>query len=456
MALAVAAGEISAEEVTTAHIARIERLNPALNAVVEVRHQALEDARAIDAARMNGEHIGEFAGVPISVKAEIDVAGSATTSGVVSLRDRVPTVDAPTVERLRRAGAVVIARTNMPDLGMRLHTDSGLYGATINPWDSKVTPGGSSGGDAVAVATGMVCLGVGSDIGGSLRNPATCCGIASLKPGLGTIPVAYEGVTRIPPSEQLMCVQGPLARRVEDLEAAFAILEGPHERDPWSLIPSPVATAAKGTNRVAVTACPPGGSVDPRVAEAVSSSARALEVAGYEVEEVDPPMIEELFEVWRALMANGEFLADQPELTLGDGVSRFLALTMTEADGDSNRGALAEALADRHHLALSWIEFLSRYPLVLGPVWTSLPWEVGFDISGTGQAHEVLRRARLTLAANALGIPSVVVPAALADGLPVGVQIIGGPGSEKRCLAAARYVEDACGTFTPIEGPVGA
>jgi amidase len=254
LARMIAGAEVSSAEVIEAHLARIEAVNPKLNAVVRV---LADDARAraaqADLAMARGEPLGPLHGVPFTVKENIDMAGLPTTSGVRALANAVAPSDAPVVERMRGAGAIAIGRTNLPDMGLRVHTESSLHGLTRNPWNPGRTAGGSSGGEAAALATGMSPIGLGNDIGGSLRNPASACGIASIKPSAGRIPDA--GVV---PNEdrllavQLMQVQGPMARRVADLRLGFQVLMGAHPRDPWSIdapfagrpAPRPIRVAA--------------------------------------------------------------------------------------------------------------------------------------------------------------------------------------------------------------------
>ncbi len=196
LAAAIRNREVTSREVVEAHLARIDAVNPALNAIVRrLDDEARMSADAADARVAAGDRLGALHGVPFTVKENIDVAGTPTTQAVVALAEAVAATDAPVVERLRAAGAIPIGRTNLPDLGLRLHTDSALHGLTRNPWNAAVTAGGSSGGEASALASGMSPLGLGNDIGGSLRNPAHCCGIAAIKPTAGIVPHATE----IPP-----------------------------------------------------------------------------------------------------------------------------------------------------------------------------------------------------------------------------------------------------------------
>src|SRR4051794_1879264 len=252
----IAEGSVSAREVVDAHLERIEAVNPHLNAITVV---LAEEARAAaDAADSNPESLGPLHGVPFTVKENIDVAGTATTSGIPALAEAIAPIDAPQVERMRAAGAIPIGRTNLPDFGLRIHTDSSLRGLTRNPWDPGVTAGGSSGGEASALASGMSPLGLGNDVGGSLRNPAHCCGIASIKPTAGRVPHA----TVIPPEDwgpamQAMCVEGVMARHVEDVRLGLRLVNGADPRDPQS-VPVPLDQPAVA-KRVAVVPEPPGG-----------------------------------------------------------------------------------------------------------------------------------------------------------------------------------------------------
>lgn len=188
LAQMIRSGETTSREVVAAHLARIEDVNARVNAVVEVRaEEALAEADRADAVLRAGEAVGALHGVPFTTKTNINVANYATTQGSFALADLMASVDAPLVERMRGAGAVMLARTNMPDLGLRLNTESSLYGPTHNPWRHGYTAGGSSGGEAAALAAGMTPIGFGNDIGGSLRNPAFCCGVASIKPSRGRV-----------------------------------------------------------------------------------------------------------------------------------------------------------------------------------------------------------------------------------------------------------------------------
>ena len=319
--------EVSSREVVQAHLDRIEAVNPHLNAIVRLLpDQALAAADAADRAVADGARLGPLHGVPFTVKENIDLAGTPTTQGVPALAEAVAPVDAPQVERLRAAGAIPIGRTNLPDFGLRVHTDSALHGLTRNPWNPQRSPGGSSGGEAAALATGMSPLGLGNDLGGSLRNPAHCCGVASIKPSAGAVPAA----TVIPPEDlnisfQLMAVDGVLARRIADVRAGFTAIAGQHPRDPLS-VPAVFTDLAPGERpAVAVLPEPPGGSTHPGVAAAVRRAADALADDGFKVTEAVPPDYEQAIDLWSTiLIADLRVMKPVLDQLMGAGGRQFL------------------------------------------------------------------------------------------------------------------------------------
>src|SRR5215467_3695445 len=278
LAQRIARRQLSSAEVIDAHLARIDAVNPALNAVVRVLADEARAAAALaDKKLAAGETVGPLHGVPFTVKENIDMAGLPTTWGLPALAQAIVPADSPVVERMRAAGAIPIGRTNLPDMALRVHTVSSLHGLTKNPWHPGRTAGGSSGVEASALASGMTPLGLGNDIGGSLRNPANACGIASIRPSAGRVPDAgYVPTQEHLLAVQLMDVQGPMARRVADVRLGLRILIGAHPRDPWSIDAPFEGPALARPIRVAVMAEPPGGRTDPAVAAAVRRAAKAL------------------------------------------------------------------------------------------------------------------------------------------------------------------------------------
>ena len=452
LAAAIASKEVTAREVVDAFLDRIERVNPSVNAVtVVLADEARRAADAADEALAAGEPVGPLHGVPFSVKENIDLTGSATTQGVVAMKDAVPPLDAPQPARLKAAGAIPIARTNMPDFGLRWHTDNGLHGATRNPWDGSRTPGGSSGGEAVALATGMTPLGLGNDLGGSLRVPSYCCGTAALKPTIGRIPQA-SSIEPLDPTLaiQLMAVEGPMARHVRDLRLVYELAAGPDARDPSS-VPAPLAGPPPPTPvRVAVVSDPGGLGVDPIVAQGVRAAADALADAGYDVVDAQPPKLAEAFDAWSAaVLWDVAVMRTQIDPLLADDARRFLddALQLVDLTPE----VLATAYVQRHSAAREWSVFQVDHPVIVGPVMTQRPYAVGHDLAGVGPVDEIRTSLRLTLVLNGLGLPAVAVPTGVVDGLPTGVQVIAGRYREDLCLDAAEAIERRLGTVTPID-----
>ena len=447
----IRSGACSSREIIEAHLERIEAVNPLVNAVVEVRpDEVRREADAADAAHKAGESLGPLHGVPFTIKINIDVAGYATSEGTVALKDFMATEDAPTVERMRASGAVALARTNMPDLGLRVNTVSELYGSTHNPWRHGLTAGGSSGGEAAAIATGMSPIGLGNDIGGSLRNPAYACGIASIKPSRGRVP-DYNASSTIDQAinAQVMLAQGVLARHVGDVRRGLEVVMGAHRRDPQS-IDAPLE-GREVSRRVALVPEPSGGTTDPNVAEGVRVAGRALEAAGYEVEEIEPPMLFESYLAWAELQITSmNMTAPLLDLLLGEDAKRFIQL----ADAGF-APASAESMflmhQSRWRVASEWRQFMTDYPLVVGPTWTQPPFELGFDVEDAESALKVIEMIRFVLPANLLGLPAACVPTGIVNGLPTVAQIIGNLLREDLCLDAAQVVEESVGVLTPID-----
>jgi amidase len=443
----------SSRDVVQAHLDRIEAVNPTVNAVNAVlADEALAAADEADAAIARDEHTSPVHGVPFTVKETIDLAGSPTTQGVAALAEAIPPLDAPAVANLRATGAIPFARTVAPDLALRWHTDNALHGPTRNPWDATRTPGGSSGGEAAALATGMTPLGVGSDLGGSLRWPSACCGTSALRPTLGRVPIATSlEPANAPLTMQLMAVQGPMARGVLDLRVALEIMSRPSDRDPWHA-PVPVAgSALENPIRVAVATDPSGRGVDAAVAGGVRRVADALADAGYAVEDMPLPAVADASDVWmRLVLSEIRMLWSLFQPIIADDARRFLQHAL-ELQPPIDQAGYGNAFMARQGIARTWTQFQSEYPLVLGPVATQLPFAVGADLAGADAVDGIRHTLDLTLLCNCLGLPAVALPAGTADGLPVGVQVIGPRYREDVCLTAAWEIERALGTITPID-----
>jgi amidase len=449
----IAAREVSSVEVVNAHLDRIEDVNPRVNAIVRrLDVTARQAAEAADRAVAAGSPLGVFHGVPMTVKENIDVAGTPTTNAVTALAEFIVTTDAPVVERMRSAGAIPIGRTNLPDFGLRVATESSLHGITRNPWNPDLTAGGSSGGEAVALATAMSPIGLGNDLGGSLRNPAHCCGIASIKPSTGLVPSASE----LPPEDssimmQLMSVEGVMARRVADVRAGLLAIAGPHLRDPKAL-PIRLIEAVSGRPlRVALLAEPPGGDTDPGIAASIRAAADALANAGAEVVEACPATYARAIELWSSLLITDiRELMPMLELVLGADARTFLGFA-EQVNPESTIATFSAGLIERSAVERDFHRFLHAHDVLLSPTWAMRAFPHGADVASLEGGLHTLSTMRPVLPANLLGLPAAVVPVGLADGMPVGAQVTARRCGDLVALQVAEMLEDVFGLMTPIE-----
>ena len=456
-------GAISSREATESCLARLDAVNPRINAVVDLlADEALAAADRADAAIRRGEAPGTLHGVPVTVKINVDYAGRATTNGVTAFANMSAERDSIPVANLRKAGAVILGRTNVPGFSTRYFTDNDLHGRTLNPWDAGRTPGGSSGGAAAAVAAGIGPIGHGNDRAGSVRYPAYACGVAGLRPSLGRVPdfnpsaAEERGI-----SSQMANVQGPLARTVGDIRLGLAALAAPDPRDPWS-VPVPLGEPEAGRSRAAIVPSLPGIDADPAVTEALRQAGRWLEDAGYGVEEATPPRLDEagaLF--WPILMAEERAATSAERAASSSGIERYGDEAVKRARrsvrayaGDLDYETYVRAVASRTTMLREWNAFFERYPILVMPVSWQRPFPIDLDQKGDDAVREMLDAVRPTLAVSLLGLPGLAVPVGLADGVPVGVQIVAARFGEERLLAAGEAIEARAPIATPID-PVG-
>ena len=454
VAALVRSRQVSATEVAQVALTRLAQVNPALNAIVEHRpDEVMAQARGIDQALARGEDPGPLAGVPVTTKVNIDQSGYATTNGLRSQQGLIATANSPVAESLLRAGAVLLGRTNTPAFSYRWFTGNLLHGTTVNPRDPRLTPGGSSGGAAAAIAAGIGHLAHGTDIAGSIRYPAYACGVHGLRPSFGRV-AAYNPTA---PAErsiggQIMAVSGPIARTIADLRLGLQVLARPDPRDPW-WVPAPLV-GPDSPRRAALCLRPDGLDSVPEVCAALLDAAARLRDAGWVVDEVDqlPPL--------------QETVALQIALWMGDGYQGMVDAAQREGDagaiaalaGQAARlremkiGDLSSALSRRLGIARAWQLFLAeRYPVVLLPVSGELPFEIDLDLQGEA-AYERVWKAQLTMIALPLtGLPALTVSTSLAGRTPVGVQIVAGRFREDLCLAAGAAIEAGGTPVAPID-----
>ncbi|MFE7116336.1 amidase [Streptomyces sp. NPDC057654] len=455
-AAAVRRADISAVELIDSHLDRIAEVNPQVNAVTQLMaEQARTAAERTDRRRAAGETLGPLAGVPFTVKESTAVEGVPTTFGTERFRALVAPADAPPVARLRAAGAIPIGHSNMPTLILAgMHTRSELFGDTVNPWDSTRTPGGTSGGDAVSVATGMAAIGLGNDSGGSVRIPAQFCGVAGLKPSTGRFPADHRafGPDDPGPASQMLVTDGPLARSVGDLRLVYEALAGADPRDPRAVPVPAYGEPLPGPVKVAVVPDPGGHGVHPAIRGAVTSAADALADAGYDVREVgDVPRLDEALEAYGRITVT-EFAPTWPAVRklLGEGGDRYIAAAMEDTP-PATAEELMKLMGAWLNIRRSWAEFLDAHPLLLGPSFTEPPVEPGLESRDKAGRDRVGSAMRLCTVTSFVGVPGVAVPTGVVDGLPAGVQIVGRAFREDMCLAAAQSIEDRLGVLTPLD-----
>ncbi|MDB5413700.1 MAG: putative amidase [Rubritepida sp.] len=448
----VHAREVSAREVTLSALGRLDAVNPRLNAVIQfMPEQALAAAEVVDQAIARGETPGLLAGVPVTVKVNTDQAGFVTTNGLKIQKDQMAAADNPVVANLKRAGAVIIGRTNTPAFSVRWFTSNDIHGETFNPRDKGLTPGGSSGGAASATAAGIGAIGHGTDIGGSVRYPAYACGIHGLRPTLGRIPAWNPSGPDRDIGPQLMAVSGPLARTIPDLRLALAAMSARDPRDPW-WVPAPLE-GPKTPKRVALCVAPEGMKVAPVIAAVLRDAAERLRAAGWEVEEVAsvPPLREPArlqAQLWLATLPRGGMAAVERE---DEATSLAVYRHMAGLSGAPGLIDFQDALTARVGFLREWILFFERYPVVMLPVSGELPFANHADQNGA-EAFAAIMEAQLTqVGLPLLGLPGLSVATGLAGTAPLGVQLIGGRYREDLLLAAGEDIAAAGTPPSPID-----
>jgi amidase len=433
----------------------LDAVNPTINAVVDHRpEEVLAEADRVDAAIARGEDAGLLAGVPVTIKVNADQAGFATTNGLRLQAEVIAREDNPVVANLRKAGAVLLGRTNAPAFSLRWFTNNLLYGATKNPRDPSLTPGGSSGGAAAAVATGIGHLAHGTDIGGSIRYPAYACGVHGLRPSLGRIPAFNAALPERPIGPQLMATAGPIGRTIADLRAGLAAMAARDVRDPWWM-PVPLE-GPKLPKRVALCLRPDGLAVKPEIVIALQDAAKRLEAAGWEVEEIETiPSMREATEL-------------QVRLWLGEGFAGLMAAAEREGDPGAlavlryvqhaaaalPADVVATTLIRRAGLTREWLLFLETHPVVLLPVSAELPFPDDLDLQGDAALARVMEAQLTQTGLPLMGLPGLVVSTGLVGTAPVGVQIIAQRFREDLLLLAGEAIEAGGTPPSPID-PVG-
>ena len=443
-------GRLDAEEAVASAVERMRAVNLDLNAVVvDMGDAAIERARALDKARVDGAEPGPLHGVPVTIKTNVDQKGQATSNGLVALKDFIAPDDAPLVRMLESAGAVVIGRSNVPELSYRLDTDNPLHGRTHNPWGRHLTAGGSSGGAGSAVMAGMGALAHGSDIAGSLRCPAMANGGVTLKPGLGRV-AAWNPSQKVERGmlTQAMSVQGLITRHARDLALAMPVIIQPDPHDPYH-VPLPwQGGAVEEPLRVGFTTETFGLDLHPALEHALHRAREALGDAGYLVEDITPPDMRAIgTDGFRALMAEVALLMEEDIHKLGSPVIAEVMAGYMDIFPRCDAAEFQRLAGRRSHYARQWSLALQRHPLVLCPFMA----QPTFGPDADRDVKAVMGRGFWVYGVNFTGLPAGYVSTGVADlpqgPVPVGVQIIGRRWREDLIVQAMAAIEDRLGSL---------
>jgi amidase len=440
----------SCREVMASVVGRIRARNPQLNAIVyDYTEEALAEAARADQDLAQDRVRGPLHGVPVTIKENVDQRGKPTPNGLPAFEKIIAPDDAPLVRNLREAGAVIVGRTNTPELSMRATTDNPLHGRTLNPWHPEASPGGSSGGAGAAAAAGFGPIHHGNDIGGSLRFPAFACGVATVKPTPGRIPAwnpsatAERGLLA-----QLMSVQGAICREVRDVRLATEIMARRDARDPWwAPVPFQGEPVARPV-RVAFTRNPHGYPIHPEITAALRRVAGWLGEAGYAVEEVEPPPITEPARAWFAVaVAEMRVFLFPAAREHGSPTIQTIFGWYEQMTDVVDPAGYMLGVAERTRMTRAWSVFLEQYPLVLTPFLMRPTFSWNYDARGFAETRDLFDAAIYSYGVNYLGLPAGVVPVGLVEGLPAGVQIVGRRFREDLILDAMAVVEGQAGVL---------
>ncbi len=446
----VRTGKVSAVEVTKNALARLAKVNPKINAVViEMPEEALSAAHRIDEAIAKGNKTGILSGVPVTIKVNVDQVGHATTNGLQLQRDLIATTDSPVVSNLRKAGAIIVGRTNTPAFSLRWFTRNSIHGHTLNPHNPAITPGGSSGGAAASVASGICAIGHGSDIGGSVRYPAYACGVHGLRPSLGRIPAMnFTGPDRHI-GGQLMAVSGPLARSIADIRIAFEAMAMEDLRDPW-WTPVPINLPLK-RKCAALTVNPDELDVEPEVEQALRDAAKKLENAGWKVTETECPPLRKpaLLQaiLWLAeYRRNPQVIADE-----NDPDANFIYAQMDALCPDTDLEGLLDTIQNRATLVREWQLFLDQYPVLICPVSAEPPFRDQLDVESPAAFRRVMEAQLTQIGLPLMALPGLTVTTSMLGNTPIGVQLVAGRYHENALLLAGETIEQQGVAISPVD-----
>lgn len=452
LAARVRAKEVSAREAAQTALERLAAVNPSINAVVDYRPEdTLAQAELIDAAIARGEQPGMLAGVPVTVKVNVDQAGYATTNGVTLQRDLIAQSNSPVVDNLRKAGAIILGRTNTPAFSYRWFTSNLLHGSTRNPRDAALTPGGSSGGAAAAVAAGIGHLAHGTDIAGSIRYPAYACGVHGLRPTLGRVPAYNAALPERGIGPQLTAVSGPIGRTIHDLRLGLAAMSAADPRDPW-WVPAPLQ-GPEAPRVAALCIRPDGLQTAPEVEAALRDAAQRLRDDGWRVDEIDnTPPLKDASDLQIVLWLSDGYAAMEANAIKEGDPGALTALAGHKRRAESlDLPAFSQTFVRRATLLRMWQQFLENYPVLLLPVSAEPPFPDGLDLQGDAAYARVWTAQMTQIGLPFLGLPALTVSTAMHGKSPLGVQLVANRYREDLCLLAGESIERGGVPPSPVD-----
>lgn len=456
----IRARAVSPVEIVEAQLDRIGRLNSRLNAIVSLASDAVDRAREAEASIMRGADVGPLHGLPITIKDTIETKGLLTTSGSLLRAAHIPLDDAPAVALLKAAGAIVLGKTNVPEMAIPYECDNPIFGRTNNPHDLSLTPGGSSGGEAAAISACLSPAGLGSDLSGSIRVPAHFCGIVGLKPTTARVPVAGHFPPAIGPSVA-GAVVGPMARHVEDLALMLKVLtrsQAVDSTDAYEASVRPASFDFRGW-RAAAYVDEKRAPVTNETYQALRDALDALRMAGLVITEEEPPGLGRAIDLWPALFLHASAVQLKEIYSGHEGQAGPVvraAITSADRMPPPSSGEIGSSWREREALCAALDHWMSDTPLIVAPVGAVPAFEHGASrVHAGGNDLSIFRAFGYSRAFNVLGLPAVSVPTGRSrEGLPIGVQIVGRPFEDESVLAAALIIEKTLGGWTQPELPM--
>lgn len=441
--------DVSCKETVEAHLAQIDACNPSLNAIVQFADDCVSTATKLDNETSSSGQA--LYGVPVTIKSNIDQSGFSSPNGIAAFNSHICTADSPLVNNLKGSGAIILGRTNTPEFSLRWSTSNPLFGTTANPWNSSITPGGSSGGAAASVAVGMGCIAHGNDLGGSLRYPAYCCGVTTIRPSLGRVPAFNPSMqTERPPITQTMSVQGPIARSVADVKLALQVMSQRSSDDPLWQGSSNSQRRRESSLRIAYCTNPFPDGVDAEVEKAMEIAIAGLRECGANLIECAPPKAQEIALLWgQLLFTESKFLLNDTINEHGSDKINQVLSAYGEHFGQLDLPGFISGLAQRIYYQRLWSQWFDQYDLLLMPTSLLKPCANDLDFNQPESIPSLLNAQKPLYIINLLGLPAAAIPTHVDNNVPLGVQLVGPMYDDYYVLDIAQKLETVIGQFKP-------